>query len=208
MKPVKVLLLSVICATLAVASGAIANAGSSSIVGISAFTGIGSGSSTGSACSLTGSSPATTFVCSNGQSQDGTDCTCTEYKGAMKGSGVGAGIITLDLVVDTSETTGSFIMVPSPGGAITCYATTGVGLMQAKTKLPILLFSVGGYECPGAGVAPGTFSGSYSVINPVLAAQSIPSMFPNASGSGAISGQSFSSGSSITFTMSGDLKKN
>ncbi len=205
MKPVKLMLLSVVCATLAVASGATANASGPTIAGMSNFSGVGAGAEALTACKLT-TSP---FYCADGDKEGAPDCTCTEYSGTMKGIGVGVGTMTLDLVEDESNLPGSFITVPAPGSALVCYAVTGVGLMQAKTQLPILLFAVGGYLCPVPGsLAPSSLSGSFDIINPELGAQTppVPSQFPNASGSGAMAAQ-FSSTGSISFILNGELKK-
>ncbi len=204
---VKIIVLSAVCALFAVAPGAIANA-ASPLAGIVQFSGIGVGAPT-KACTITGTTAANTFDCSTG-AQGSSLCPCTEYEGLMKGTGVGANnFVVLDLIQDLSvlgePTTGSYILVPGPGQTVPCFATTGVGLMLNRKQVPILLFTVGGFSCP-TGKTTGSFSGSYSIVNPLLATEGLTSPFPNASGSGAISSQ-YETGVGISFGMTGILKK-
>ncbi len=208
LKILKIMILSAACALFVVAPGAIANA-ASPLAGIATFSGIGVGAPTGKACTITGTSGANTFDCSIG-AQGSPLCPCTEYEGLMKGTGVGANnFVVLDLIQDLSAyaepTTGTYILVPSPAGPIPCVATTGIGLMLNQKQAPILLFTVGGFSCPTSETT-GSFSGSYSIINPLLATEGLTSPFPNASGSGAISSQ-YETGVGISFGMTGILKK-
>ncbi len=211
MKQVKFLFLFAASTLLAVATAAIAN-GASPLAGITNFSGFAGGAmvpkkpatvsnqTVQADCSLL---PPGTYTCANGDKQDTSPtCVCTEYVGQMKSS-IPAGEVKLDLIEDSSGVPGSFIVVPSPGGPLTCNAVTGLGMMLHSLGLPGLLFTVGGYICPGE---PASFSGSYGVVNPLLRTLGLPSPFPNATGSGSISGQITSTGG-IIFTMNGKVKR-
>ncbi len=209
MKQIRVLVLFAASALFAVASAAIAN-GASPLAGIANFSGFAGGAMVPKKpvtnitepvdCSLL---PPETYVCANGDRQDmSPTCVCTEYDGQMKSS-IPAGEVKLDLITDSSGVPGSYIVVPSPGGPLTCNAVTGVGMMLHSLGLPGLFFTVGGYICPGE---PTTFSGSYGVINPLLKTEGLPAKFPNATGSGSISGQITAAGG-IIFTMNGKVKR-